>query len=206
MTGDGASTEAPVVAGDMPAERAAPVAGRDAALAEVRSISKHYELPRNLWERRRAKVLRAVDNVSLAVPRSKTVVLVGESGSGKTTLGRLFLRLLEPTGGSAWFQGRDLATLPVAELRRTRPRMQIVFQNPHGSLNPRFTVRETIAEGPRAHGLAQGESLTTRVQGLLDRMGLPAAYAERLPAELSGGERQRVAIARALSVCKQISA
>jgi oligopeptide/dipeptide ABC transporter ATP-binding protein len=125
---------------------------------------------------------------------------VGESGCGKTTVGRLLLRLLEPTAGSVRFAGNDLQKLKSAELRRLRPRMQIIFQDPYSSLNPRRTVGDAIGEPLFVHGLARGADIDKRVSELLERVGLPGSYRSRYPHEFSGGQRQRVCIARALAL------
>jgi oligopeptide/dipeptide ABC transporter ATP-binding protein len=141
----------------------------------------------------------AVDGVSFDVARGETLGLVGESGSGKSTTGRLLLRLEEPTSGSLSFEGEDWLDLRGAELRRRRRDLQIVFQDPQTSLNPRMRCGAQIAEPLRAQRLASGGDLRTRVEELLAEVGLPVDVARRFPAELSGGQRQRVAIARALA-------
>jgi oligopeptide/dipeptide ABC transporter ATP-binding protein len=164
-------------------------------LVEVRDLVKHYAGERGWFGfgRPRADV-RAVDGVSFAIPGGKTLGLVGESGSGKTTVGRTMLRLQEPTSGSMLFDGNDVFALEAGALRALRRRMQIVFQDPYSSLNPRMTVEETLREPLEIHGL------NGAVASLLDEVGLDAAFAKRYPHELSGGQRQRVGIARALSV------
>ena len=138
--------------------------------------------------------MRAVDGVSFTIASGRTLGLVGESGSGKTTVGRTMLRLQEATGGRVLFDGRDVFALDSGALRALRRRMQIVFQDPYSSLNPRMTVQETLREPLEIHGLAG------TVAALLEEVGLDAAFATRYPHELSGGQRQRVGIARALSV------
>lgn len=144
--------------------------------------------------------VRAVDAVSFEVEEGETFGLVGESGSGKSTLGRCILRLIEPTSGRIWFDGLDLTTLNGGELRRVRRRMQIVFQNPFGSLNPRMTIRATVAEPLRVHGGLTRADADDRVPELLRRVGLHKEVLGKYPHELSGGQCQRVAIARALTL------
>jgi oligopeptide/dipeptide ABC transporter ATP-binding protein len=175
------------------------VAPPEDALLDVRGLVKHFPIHRGLLGRRAGEV-RAVDGVSLWVRRGETLGLVGESGSGKTTAGRTILRLVEPTGGSARFDGRDIFAMDHDELRRLRRRAQIVFQDPFGSLNPRMTVGDTLHEVLRVHRLAAGTQAAERVAELLRTVGLLPAHAGRYPHEFSGGQRQRIGIARALSV------
>jgi peptide/nickel transport system ATP-binding protein/oligopeptide transport system ATP-binding protein len=166
-----------------------------AALVEVRELVKHYAGARAWFGLGRPRPpVRAVDGVSFSVAPGRTLGLVGESGSGKTTVGRTMLRLQEPTSGKVLFDGHDVFALGAGPLRALRRRMQIVFQDPYSSLNPRMTVEQTLREPLEIHGLS-GE-----VSALLDEVGLDAAFARRYPHELSGGQRQRVGIARALSV------
>ena len=171
-----------------------------AALVQVDGLRKYFPVTRGLFGGGATNQLRAVDDVSFEIKRGETLGLVGESGCGKTTVGRLVLRLQEPTAGSVRFAGRDLSTLGRAELRQMRRRMQIVFQDPYSSLNPRRTVGDAIGEPLFVHGLAKGAEIDRRVSQLLERVGLPGSYRSRYPHEFSGGQRQRVCIARALSL------
>jgi ABC-type glutathione transport system ATPase component len=144
--------------------------------------------------------LRAVDDVSFDVARGETLALVGESGSGKTTTGRMVLRLIEPTSGRVTFDGTDVLGLKAEPLRRLRRRMQVVFQDPHTSLDPRMRVGRTVREGIEAHEIAEGAEADARVARALEEVGLRASDGAKLPHEFSGGQRQRIAIARALAV------
>ncbi len=170
-------------------------------LVEVRDLVKHYAGERTwLGLGRPRAAVRAVDGVSFSIAAGKTLGLVGESGSGKTTVARTLLRLTEPSGGSFLLDGVDVFTLAPGPLRRLRRRIQIVFQDPYGSLNPRMTVRQTLREPLAIHQLAPKPQRDARVGALLDEVGLDPELADRYPHELSGGQRQRVGIARALSV------
>jgi peptide/nickel transport system ATP-binding protein/oligopeptide transport system ATP-binding protein len=172
-----------------------------APLVDVRDLVKHYPGERGLLGLGRARPpVRAVDGVSFAIAPGQTLGLVGESGSGKSTVGRTILRLQEPTAGRVLFDGADVFALDAARLRALRRRMQIVFQDPYSSLNPRMTVAQTLREPLHIHRLAAPADADNRVRALLDEVGLDAAFAGRYPHELSGGQRQRVGIARALSV------
>ena len=175
-----------------------------APLVVVEDLVKQFPGARGLWGLGRPRTMvRAVDHVSFQIAPGQTLGLVGESGSGKTTVARTVLRLLEPDGGRAVVDGADVFALRPAELRALRRRMQIVFQDPYGTLNPRMTVRETLVEPLVIHGL-KGRKVGTvreaRITALLEEVGLDRHFAESYPHELSGGQRQRVGIARALSV------
>jgi oligopeptide/dipeptide ABC transporter ATP-binding protein len=171
----------------------------EAPLVEVQDLRKFYPLRGGLFASTRAPV-RAVDGVSLAIFPGETLGLVGESGCGKSTLGRAMLRLVEPTSGDVRFAGRSLLTLAARELRGLRREMQIIFQDPYGSLNPRMRVASIIGEGLAIHRLGTRAERQQRVAELLDLVGLPADAARRYPHEFSGGQRQRIGIARALAV------
>ena len=171
----------------------------DDALLVVRGLKKHFPVRGGFLSRVKSHV-RAVDGVTLHVRRGQTVGLVGESGSGKTTAGRAILRLIEPTAGEAYFDGRDLFAMEADELRQLRRRAQIVFQDPFASLNPRMTVGDTLREVLHVHKLASGEAADRRIAELLETVGLLPEHRYRYPHEFSGGQRQRIGIARALSV------
>ena len=168
-------------------------------LLTVESLVKHFPVRKGVFSRIAAQV-RAVDGISFSIPRGKTLSLVGESGSGKTTAGRCILRLIEPTAGRVVFDGVDVKQLDRRHLRRLRKRIQIIFQDPFGSLNPRMTVYSVIAEALRIHRLKPRAQRRARVEELLGMVGLPPEAADRYPHEFSGGQRQRLGIARALAV------
>jgi oligopeptide/dipeptide ABC transporter ATP-binding protein len=168
-------------------------------LLVVRDLVKHFPIRKGIFSRV-AGTVRAVDGVSFAIPRGKTFSLVGESGSGKTTTGRSVLRLIEPSSGSVEFDKTDVLALDRKELRLLRRRMQVIFQDPFGSLNPRMTVNSMLSEVLLAHGLVPRAGLRDRVADVLKLVGLSPDSAHRYPHEFSGGQRQRIGIARALAV------
>jgi peptide/nickel transport system ATP-binding protein len=168
-------------------------------LVEVEDLVTHFVRRTGLLGGGR-EVVQAVNGVSFAVAARETLGLVGESGCGKTTLGRTVLRLVEKTSGAVRFDGQDVFALKAAALRRLRRRMQMVFQDPDGSLNPRLSIGRAVREGIDVHRLAAGAEAERRVEGLLEEVGLPAGSAARYPHEFSGGQRQRAGIARALAV------
>ncbi len=168
-------------------------------LVEVEGLRKYYPVEKTIFGRVLSSI-RAVDDVSFTIREGETLGLVGESGCGKTTTGRLLLRLIEPTAGRIIFAGRDLGGLSVRELRSLRREMQIIFQDPYGSLNPRMTVEQIVGEPLLRHGLAKGPAYRDKVAELLGLVGLDASHARRYPHEFSGGQRQRIGIARALAV------
>jgi oligopeptide/dipeptide ABC transporter ATP-binding protein len=169
------------------------------ALLVVRGLRKHFPIQQGTFGRQTGAV-KAVDGVSFHLKKGETLGLVGESGCGKTTTGRTILRLVEPTDGSAFFDGQDIFALPKRELRRLRRRAQIVFQDPYSSLNPRMTVGDMLREVLAVHGLTKGAAATQRIGDLLSLVGLLPEHAVRYPHEFSGGQRQRLGIARALAV------
>jgi oligopeptide/dipeptide ABC transporter ATP-binding protein len=180
----------------------APAAAPAPPLLSVRNLTKHYARKAGVFGGEKG-VVRAVDGVSFDLLSGETLGLVGESGCGKTTTGRAILRLIEPTAGEVIFNGEDVLALDAGRMRRLRRNMQIIFQDPFSSLNPRMTIGAIVREGLTIHKLAEGSDADRRVRQLLDEVGLRPEYAERYPHEFSGGQRQRVGIARALSVQPQ---
>jgi oligopeptide/dipeptide ABC transporter ATP-binding protein len=168
-------------------------------ILRVEGVKKYYPIRRGFLQRTTGWV-RAVENVSLAVAGGKTLGLVGESGCGKTTLARMILRLLPCDAGRILFRGLDIAAASEKEIRPLRREIQIIFQDPYGSLNPRMTVSQAIGEGLRTIGIRNHRDQSRRIEQLLQQVGMPAASADRYPHEFSGGQRQRIGIARALSV------
>jgi oligopeptide transport system ATP-binding protein len=188
------SAEVPIATGGAP-----PAAGAE-VLLEVRHLVKHFTVGGGLFAGTPGLV-RAVDDVSFTIHRGETLGLVGESGCGKTTTGRSILQLERPTSGQVIFEGRDITNLDLTALRPIRRRMQVIFQDPYSSLNPRMTVGQILAEPIAVHGLIPGAAARrARVRELLNRVGLLPQHADRYPHQLSGGQRQRVGIARALAV------
>ncbi len=170
------------------------------SLLQVQNLKVHFPVKHGVFSVVREHV-KAVDDVSFSIEPGETLGLVGESGCGKTTLGRAIVRLIEPTGGKVLFEGEDLAHMSPLELRGRRRKLQIVFQDPFGSLNPRMTVEDVIGEALDIHDLAESEAARRkRIAELLKAVGLDPAYAQRYPHEFSGGQRQRIGIARALAV------
>ncbi|MHB8382262.1 MAG: ABC transporter ATP-binding protein [Candidatus Binataceae bacterium] len=189
----------PVSASDSaPAPPPAPDSG--AALVRAENLSKEFPAGGDALFARNRLTVKAVTAINLEIFPGETLGLVGESGSGKSTLGRLILKLIEPTAGRVWFDGRDLQTLGRAELRALRREMQLVFQDPYASLNPRMKVRAIVGEGIEIHNLARGYEKEKRIVELLEMVGLGADTMNRYPHEFSGGQRQRIGIARALAV------
>jgi oligopeptide transport system ATP-binding protein len=183
-----------------PAGVTAPVNGKsDGPLLEVRDLFKYFPINAGVFSRHIGDV-RAVDGVDFSIRSGETLGLVGESGSGKTTAGRVVLRLLPATKGQVIFEGRDILELGREEVRKLRKEMQIIFQDPYASLNPRMTVRDIVGEPLLIHGIAKGKEADDRVRELLRLVGLQPDHANRYPHEFSGGQRQRIGIARALAV------
>jgi oligopeptide/dipeptide ABC transporter ATP-binding protein len=168
-------------------------------ILRVRELKKHFPVMKGIL-RRQVGTVKAVDGISFDLEAEETISLVGESGCGKTTCGRSILRLIEPNGGSIQFRGSDLTTLEPEALRAMRRHMQIIFQDPFSSLNPRQTVGQIIGDPMILHGLATKNDAEDHAKDLLDRVGLQPSYASRYPHEFSGGQRQRIGIARAVAL------
>jgi oligopeptide transport system ATP-binding protein len=190
----------------MSSEPSAPVASAQASadgqttLLDVRGLKMYFPINQGVLFQRRVGWVRAVDDISFTIARGETLGLVGESGCGKSTTGRAILQLYRPTAGEVLLDGQDLTKLGGGDLRRTRRKMQMIFQDPYASLNPRMTVGSIIAEPLEIHGLARGKAKQERVHELLRLVGLNPYFANRYPHEFSGGQRQRIGIARALAV------
>jgi oligopeptide transport system ATP-binding protein len=169
-------------------------------LLRVENLVKHFPIMRGTIFRKQVGAVRAVDGISFDVRKGETLGLVGESGCGKSTTGRAILQLHRPTSGHVFFENTDLVTLKGEDLRKMRRKMQMIFQDPYASLNPRMTVGEIIGEPLLVHNLASRKEAETKVEELLELVGLNPSYANRYPHEFSGGQRQRVGVARALSL------
>ena len=172
----------------------------DGALLRVRNLVKHFPIKRGLLVERTVDFVRAVDDVSFSLHRGETLGLVGESGSGKSTTGYCVLQVIRPTSGSIVFDGEELTELSGESLRRMRRRMQLVFQDPHSSLNPRLTVGDIVGEPLAIHKVGSRNERRARVRELLDTVGFDPSFTNRYPHEFSGGQRQRIGIARALAL------
>ena len=168
-------------------------------LIRVENLKKYFPITRGVFQRHVGDI-KAVDGVSFFVRRSETLGLVGESGCGKTTTGRTLLQLYRPTAGHAYFEEQDLSTMKGEELRRIRRRMQMIFQDPYASLNPRMTIGSIVGEPLEVHNIAKGKEKRERVQELLRLVGLNPYFINRYPHEFSGGQRQRIGVARALAL------
>ena len=173
-------------------------------LLNVENLVKYYPIMRGSIFRKQVGAVHAVDGVSFSIYPGETLGLVGESGCGKSTTGRAILQLTRPTSGSVYFEGKDLTLMQDKELRSVRRRLQIIFQDPYASLNPRMTVGEIVGEPMSLHQTHQGTALETRIKELFELVGLNPTFANRYPYEFSGGQRQRVGIARALALSPQL--
>ena len=169
-------------------------------LVDVRDLKMHFPLTRGIIFQRVVGHVRAVDGVSFSIERGQTLGLVGESGSGKTTIGRTIVRLYKPTGGQVLVGDTDLAKVKGEELRQIRRRVQMVFQDPYASLNPRYTIGSLIAEPMHVYNIGSSSEIREKTAELLSVVGLRAEYIDRYPHEFSGGQRQRIAVARALAI------
>jgi oligopeptide transport system ATP-binding protein len=175
-------------------------ANSGAPLLEVTDLVKHFPIKRGILIDREVDQVRAVDGVSFRVEQGETLGLVGESGSGKSTACRAVLQLIKPTSGSVKFEGREIAGIGRREMRPLRREMQMIFQDPYASLNPRKRIGQIVGDPLKRQGIASGSELRRQVQELLERVGLSSEHYNRFPHEFSGGQRQRIGIARALSL------
>jgi oligopeptide transport system ATP-binding protein len=173
-------------------------------LLRVDHLVKYFPINRGIIIMKQVGAVHAVDDVSFDIYRGETLGLVGESGSGKSTTGRTILQLYKPTSGHVYFEGVDLTTLKQEEMRKLRRNMQMIFQDPYASLNPRMTVGEIVGEPLVIHNVLQGKAVDRRVEELLELVGLNPAFANRYPHEFSGGQRQRIGVARALALQPQL--
>lgn len=174
-----------------------------APLLEVEGLQKHFQVRRSFLQSSMG-VIRAVDGVDFKILPNQTLGLVGESGCGKSTVARMILRLLIPDGGTIRFKGKEISTYSERRFKPIRKQMQMIFQDPYSSLNPRMTVAQSIGEGVRIAGIKERSKQRQRIKQLLEMVGMPSASADRYPHEFSGGQRQRIGIARALSVSPQL--